>query len=88
MDLVNRRISAGAEMATRRLMFHLATIFTASEIKIYALGGHELPTYQGSTPSNSVEEWVEESSSWKPADNLVESRHAFGAVVAPKALVC
>jgi len=83
LDLVNRRISAAGEMETGRLMFHLATIFTPSEIKIFALGGYDESTYL-----NSVEEWVEESSSWKPADNLVEKRHAFGAVVAPKALVC
>ena len=85
MDLVNRRISAAAEMETRRLMFHLATIFNAGEKKGYALGGYDMSTR---LELNSVEEWVEESSSWKPADNLVEKRSAFSAVVASKALVC
>jgi hypothetical protein len=83
LDLVNRSISPGQEMATPRMSFHLATIFNAGENKIYALGGNV-----DSTCLYSVEEWVEESSSWKPADNLVEKRSAFGAVVASKALVC
>jgi len=42
----------------------------------------------GSTGLNSVEEWVEASSSWKPAANLTEKRSSESAVVATKALLC
>ena len=70
-------------MWTPRLFFHLATITIVGEKMIFALGG-----YDRSTRLNSVEEWVEESSSWKPAANLVEKRSDFGAVVAPKSLMC
>ena len=50
---------------------------------MFALAG-----YDGSTYLNSVEEWVEENSTWKAADNLVEKRTSFGAVLAPRHLVC
>ena len=40
------------------------------------------------TRINTVEEWVEESSTWKAADNVVEKRNSFGAVLAPRHLVC
>jgi len=82
LDLVNRRISTGEEMATPRHVFHLAAIVSARE-KIFALGGTD-----GSTNLNFVEEWVEESSTWKAANELSEGRYSFGAVAAPKALVC
>ena len=70
-------------MWTPRLFFHLATITIVGEKMIFALGG-----YDRSTRLNSVEEWVEESSSWKAAKNLVQTRGMFGAVVAPRVLFC
>ena len=70
-------------MATPRYNFHIATIISGGEEKMFALAG--------ATPLasiNGVEEWVEESSTWKAADNLVEIRNAFGLVRAPRHLVC
>ena len=37
---------------------------------------------------NSVEEWVEGSSSWTPAANLNERRHVFGSVEVPRKMLC
>ena len=83
LDLVNRRITPGMEMATPRRNFYLATIFRGGEQMLFAVSG-----LNGSTGLNSVEERVEASSSWKPAANLTEKRSLESAVVAPKALLC
>ena len=85
LDLVNRRITPGGEMETPRFGLHLATIFSGGRETIFALGGS--PALD-SPALNSVEEWVEESSTWKPADNLIEIKSGFGAVATQKALVC
>ena len=71
-------------MATPRSYFHIATIINEGEEKMYALAGE----IDESTALNSVEEWVEESSTWKAANNLVENRTSFGVVLAPQHLVC
>jgi hypothetical protein len=83
LDLVNRRITSGGEMATPRSYFHIATLVSGGEEKMFALAG-----YDGSSRINSVEEWVEENSTWKGSDNLVEKRREFGFVKAPRHLVC
>ena len=77
-------------MAMPRTFFHIATIISGGEEKTFAVGG-SLGTLNGpDMPDllNTVEEWVEESSTWKAADNLVESRAFFGAAVVPKKLIC
>ena len=84
LDLVNRRITSGGEMSTPRLYFHVSTFST--------FGGHEqllaLAGWNGSSPVDTVEEWVGESSTWRPANSLTERRHKFGAFTAPRQLVC
>ena len=71
-------------MTTPRYSFHLATIISGGEEKILAVGGSD-----GSWDLKSVEEWVEESSTWKlAADNLVEKRTQSSAVKAPRHIVC
>ena len=71
-------------MARPRYYFHLATIRSGGEEKMFAVGG------SGDTSSshNTVEEWVEESSTWKAADNLIEKRQQFAAVAVPRKLIC
>ena len=84
LDLINRQITSGGEMATPRSYFHIVTIIIGEEEKLFALAG-----LAGSNrPLNSMEEWVEESSTWKAADNLVEKRYSFDAVTAPRHIVC
>ena len=85
LDLVNRQITSGwqHQMATPRKWFHIATIAVRGKEKMFALAGHD-----SSNHLNTVEEWVEESSTWKAADNLVEKRNSFAMVTAPRHLVC
>jgi len=88
LDLVSRRITLGGEMATPRSYFHIATLVIGGEERMFALAGNG---GNGSSRINSVEEWVEESSTWKESDNLVEKRNSFGdfgVVKASRHLVC
>ena len=66
-------------MATQRHWFHLGTIRRGGEEKVVALGGVSL---------NTVEEWVEESGTWKKAASLAEGKGYFGAVTVPKVFLC
>ena len=62
-------------MATPRYYFHLGTIISGGEEKMFALTDTDGPTYL-----NTVEEWVEESSTWKAADNLLVKRSSVSCV--------
>ena len=69
--------------AGARRSFHLGTIVSGGEEKLFALAG-----YDGSAYLNTVEEWVEESSTWKAADNIAQKREDFGAATVKRKLVC
>jgi len=73
-------------MASPRMYFRLATIISGGEEKMFALAGSD--DYDGRNYLNTVEEWVEASSTWKAANNLVEGRHGFEAVAVPRRLIC
>ena len=70
-------------MATRRFNFHLATIQSGGKEQLFAVGGRGI-----SDVLNTVEEWVEESATWKAANNLVEKRRLFGAATVDRKHVC
>merc|ERR1711953_1396252 len=57
------------------------TISTGGEIT-FAIAG-----WSGSTHLNSVEEWEEESSTWKAAGNLDTARTRFSVVTIPKNII-
>ena len=82
LDLVRRQLTPGGRMTTPREYFHVATITSGGQEKMFALAG------RGSSVVNTAEEWVERSSTWKAANNLVEKKRLFGAVVVPRALIC
>ena len=82
LDLVNRRITSGGDIATPRYSFHIATIVSGGEEKMFALAGMLGSIGYDSMSHNSVEEGVE------AANNLVEKRSDFGSVTAPRHLVC
>ena len=89
LNLIDRRISSGGEMASPRNWFHLATIISEGEEKMFALAGYYEPGSRYFKHFfNTVEEWVETSSTWKTAYDLVERRRSFGAVAVPKHLIC
>ena len=60
-------------MASRRYYFNLATIKQGGSKKLYALGGN----FYGSGTQKTVEEWEEQTSTWKTADSLVEKKAAL-----------
>ena len=70
-------------MVTPRMFFHVGKIIIEGEEKMFALAGSD-----ESSQLNTVEEWVEESSTWKAADNLSRIRGQFGTVAVPIELIC
>ena len=84
LNLDSREITAGGDMAEPRHWFHLATLRRWGEEKVFAVAG----TDASDNKLNSVEEWVEESSTWKAANNIAQKRSAFGAATVPRELVC
>jgi len=83
LDITTRTISTGGDMATPRRWFNLATISRGGGDTTFAIAG-----YSGSEYLNSVEEWEEESSTWKAAGNLDTARDEFGVVTIPKNIIC
>merc|ERR1712141_820193 len=72
LDITTRTISTGGDMATPRRSFNLATISRGGGDTTFALAGSLGPELL-----NSVEEWEEESSTWKAAGNLDTPRSDF-----------
>ena len=80
LDLDTRQLRRGMEMTSRRFGFHITTLLLpGGEEKVYAVAGARLDT---------VEEWVEETRRWVPANNVLEQRRWFGAVTLSKRLIC
>ena len=84
-------------MATPRRNFHMATIISGGQQRMFALagcdgfgcdtdGGPRAPS--GNEGVASVEEWIAENSTWRPANSLSRLRTSFGAVAVPKRLLC
>merc|ERR1711953_224475 len=86
LDITTRTISTGGYMASHGSWFNLATISRGGGEITFAIAGQS----SSRTFSNSVEEWEEESSTWKAAGNLdVDTvRSAFGVVTIPKNIIC
>ena len=82
IDLKKRTITKGGDMEKPRYFFHLLSIRKV----IFAVGGEY---YDGSDNYLAdVEEFVEETGSWRPAESLPGERTQFGAVAVNKDLVC
>ena len=82
INLVTKTISFGAEMEKKREHFHLLSI----DGNLFALGGFY---YDGDYhyPAD-VEEFVEETGTWKPAKSLDGKRGWYGGVAVTRDLVC
>ena len=84
IDLEQRTIHFGSEMQKPRTSFHLLVISGT----LHALGG---TYYDGSYPHYlaDVEEFVEDSETWKPANkSLPAGRRSYGVVAVNQDLVC
>ena len=76
-DLDRKTRNPGGTLQLARYL-HLVTVGPSSHLRILAFG------------DDLVEEWQEESGTWKEAGRLEESRKSYtnGAVAVPKGLVC
>ena len=85
LDLQTREITSGGPMAQPRMWFHSGTILgSGGRETLFAFGGED----DKGRIMNGVEEWVEESGTWKAANSLAKPIAYYGATVAPKELVC
>ena len=83
LDIASHTITAGGDMASARSHFSLATIRNGGGHTLYAIAG-----FGSSKEVNTVEEWVEESSTWKEAESLTRARRQFGVLRLPKETIC
>ena len=92
LDITSRTLSSAGEMTSTRLSHALVAIRSGEQRKLFALGGiGETGTYihgQRALTIDTVEEWVEETSTWKEAESLSRATRFFGAVALPKESVC
>ena len=79
IDLQKRTIVAGGEMEKPIGFFHLLSLSGS----LYALAG-----YNGINTLADVEEFVEETGTWKPATSLSGRRGKYGGLVVNIDLVC
>ena len=90
IDLRTRNITAGGGMEKPRGMFNLLSISGT----LYALGGlyHDGSEYDEyevyETYLANVEEFVEETGTWKPATSLSGARSDYGGVAVNLDLIC
>ena len=92
LDITTRTLSSAGEMASTRLSHALVAIRSSGQRKLFALGGlghiGNFTPGQSATLFDTVEEWVEETSTWKEAESLSRAMRFFGAVALPKESVC
>ena len=77
-NLESKTIIPGGSLQSARPI-HLVTVGSGSQLRILAFGEGYL-----------VEEWMEETDTWREAGRLQENRVSFwmGAVAVPEGLVC
>ena len=69
-------------MASPRIHFKLAKLNIGGQDTILALGG------LSNIYLDTVEEWVEETSSWKEAESLSRKMRFYGLAIVPAELIC
>ena len=85
IDLRSKTIEFAGEMSKTRMEFHLLPINGV----LFALAGNGyVPENNAHTYIMEVEEFVEESRTWKPATSLPSGRNNHGGVALNKELVC
>ena len=84
IDLHTRSIIAGGRMEKPRIFFHLLSIRGT----LYALGGGNHDGHWTWNYLADVEEFVEETGTWKPATSLSGARSDYGGVAVNLDLIC
>ena len=83
LDITTRTTYIGGDMASPRLGLKLATLSSSGQNKLFAVAG-----YSKNESFSTVEEWVEESSTWREAGSLTKARSHFGVVALPREFIC
>ena len=83
LDITTRTTYIGGDMASPRYSLNLATLSSSGQNKLLAVAG-----YSKKESFSTVEEWVEESSTWKEAGSLTKTRSHFGVIALPKEFIC
>ena len=87
LDLTSRKLSEGGKMGTTKFLFHIITFNHNGDFTTLALGGDE--NVGSGLDTDKVERWNPETATWSAVKTrLKEKRSAFGAVAAPKTLIC
>ena len=84
LDLVTRRVSSGGDMHRSRHGFHLATVRTFGQLKMFAIGGDGC--YKCNTGNVGIEEWIDEHSRWQWVGDITIG--GSNVVTVPKNLIC
>lgn len=85
LNVNTRKISKGGKMATRRSAFHIISFKFNSDFITLAVGGMDNDLGY----LNSVEKWNATTESWSTVKTRLNDRKGwFGAVAAPKSLIC
>ena len=92
LDLLTKQITSGGNLRTAKKLFGAVTIINDGKERMFSFGGFADFAFWFFGWYNAyykeVDEWVEETSSWRPVTSLLQERTSFGAVSVPKQLVC
>jgi len=85
IDVEKRTLDMAGDMSKTRDSFHIIS----ARGTLYAAGGYTY-NYRDKTGHNleDVEEFVEETGTWKPSMNLPDKRRAYGGVAVTTDIVC
>ena len=92
LDLLTKQITSGENLRTAKKSLGAVTIINGGKERMFSFGGFVRFAFfffrWYDAYYKEVDEWVEETSSWRPVTSLLQKRTFFGAVSVPKQLVC
>ena len=92
LDLFTKQITSGENLRTAKKSLGAVTIINGGKERMFSFGGFVQFAFfffrWYDAYYKEVDEWVEETSSWRPVTSLLQKRTFFGAVSVPKQLVC
>ena len=92
LDLLTKQITSGENLRTAKKSLGAVTIIDGGKERTFSFGGFAQFAFfffrWYDAYYKEVDEWVEETSSWRPVTRLLQKRTFFGAVSVPMQLVC
>ena len=90
--MLTKQIAWGGKLRTAKKSLGAVTIINGGKERMFSFGGFVQFAFfffrWYDAYYKEVDEWVEETSSWRPVTSLLQKRTFFGAVSVPKQLVC